>query len=105
METEGFTDMAVDVISHNPHTSLQSNVSKVVASLFGETEGLHELDHCRSRCKHLGKMIAPAISQKHKSLACHFRKLFSVHKHSLEYRLTLLPPSDVEHKKCTSVCS
>lgn len=93
--------MAVEVVSHNPHTSLQSNVSKAVASLVGETEELHEFDHCRALCKSLGKMVTPAILQKHKSLACHFRKLISVHKHSLEYQLTLLPPSDVEHKKCT----
>ena len=38
-------------------------------------------------------MVAPAILQKHKSLARHFCKLMSVHKRSLEYKLT--------HKKCT----
>ena len=101
IDTEGFVDMAVDVVSCNPHTSLQSNVSKAVASLVGETKELNEFDHCRSLCKRLGKMVAPAILQKHKSLARHFRKLISVHKRSLEYKLTLLPTSDVEHKKCT----
>ena len=51
MDTEGFVDMVVDVVSCNPHTSLQSNVSKAVSSLVGETKKLNEFDHCRSLCK------------------------------------------------------
>ena len=55
-------------------------------------------DCIRSICKGQGKYTAPAMLEKHKTLARHFRKQISSHKRSL--KIVQLPPSDSGYKKC-----
>ena len=98
--TEGFVDMAIvdEPVSETPHSTLQCSVCKAVAKFLGVTPDLQEFDRIRSICKGQGKYTAPAMLEKHKTLARHFRKQISLHKHSLENMQ--LSPSDSGYKKC-----
>ena len=97
-DTEGFVDMAVEEVSLASQITLQSSVCKAVAKLVGVTPELQEFDHVRSLCKSQGKRAAPVMLEKHKALACQFRKQISLHKRSLESMQ--LSPSDVGYKEC-----
>ena len=102
VHTEGYVDMVVPEVSPDPHSTLQSSACKALAKLVGVTDELQEFDRIRSVCKSKGTQALPIELKRHKTFACHFRKLVSTHKRGLECKLAQLPHSSNEYTQCAN---
>ena len=100
MDTEGRVDMAVEEVSQEPQTALQTRLCKALVRHLGDSQELREFDLVRSRCKDSDRRVLPVDLQRHKSFARYFRKQISLHKRGLEHRQACLSPSSVEFIQC-----